>query len=358
MAAGTWTIVELRNDGRGQGETFTWTTDLRPPTPKGGARSAPKAPWSFGGTQRHVRTDYPSATTPSVQILGAQAKPFTIEGRFDDRFNFAGYAAAEMRRLEDMCKRGNLCRLQFQDQTFLGLFTDWTFPYQRDWQIGYTLTFDVHERPENYDLSGRSPKTDSSPATVFDSVDLAAQKALDSMTTAPRMHLVGSTVNDVEGSLALMASAVDQLGATMDNSEITPSDNPVDGYTRMATQFREVRGRAYDVLLGLAAVRSDTELAVQTALGVLNFEDWSRSVRYAVRLAMGQAVVGDRACTTRAEPDAIRLYRPQQGESLYRISQKFYGTPFAWRLIYQRNQLSSVTLTGDEILIIPERGQA
>jgi hypothetical protein len=47
----------------------------------------------------------------------------------------------------------------------------------------------------------------------------------------------------------------------------------------------------------------------------------------------------------------------RQGESLYAISRKFYGTPHAWRLIYDRNHLTSVTLTGDEILIIPERGR-
>jgi hypothetical protein len=41
---------------------------------------------------------------------------------------------------------------------FLGMFTDWDFPYRRDWQIGYVLTFDVARAArEDFDLSDRSP---------------------------------------------------------------------------------------------------------------------------------------------------------------------------------------------------------
>jgi hypothetical protein len=360
MAAGLWRITEIRRGAQGgaAGETFVWSADTSPPTPDGGGRAAPRAPWTFGGSQRHVRTDYPGATTPSVQILGPMMKAFTLEGTFDDRYNFAGYAKAEMRRFEEMCKRGNLCQIQFQDQVFIGLFTEWDFPYKRDWQIGYSFTFDPHERPENYDLSDRSPDIEMSPAVLFDAVDLAIQAALEFNDRAPRAHLAGDTMADVEASLASMASSVDQLGLTLDNRDLLPPENPVDGFTRLASQFREVQGAAYNVLVELGSARSDVELAVQTAMGVLDFEDWTRSLRFAARIAMGRAVAGDRACGARAEPDAVRLYRPQQGESLYGISRKFYGTPHAWRLIYDRNHLTSITLTGDEILIIPERGQA
>lgn len=360
MAAGLWRITEIRRGAQGgaAGEVFVWTADTSPPTPKGGGRAAPKAPWTFGGQQRHVRTDYPHSTTPSVQVLGPMMKPFTLEGTFDDRFNFAGYAKAEMRRFEDMCKRGNLCQIQFQDQVFIGLIIDWDFPYRREWQVGYSFTFDPHARPEDYDLSDRSEHFEMSPAVLFDSVDLAVQSALEFNERAPRSLLAGSTMGDVEASLASMASSVDELALTLDNRELVPPENPVDGFTRLATQFRQVQGAAYNVLVELGSVRSDVELAVQTAMAVLDFEDWTRSLRFAARIAVGQAAAGTRACSARSEPDAVRLYRPQQGESLYAISRKFYGTPHAWRLIYDRNSLSSVTLTGDEVLIIPERGQA
>jgi hypothetical protein len=359
VAAGVWTITELRRgpQGASEGETFVWSADTSPPTPNGGGRCAPKAPWTIGGQMRQKRTDYPNSRTPSAQILGPVKKPQTLEGAFDDRYNFAGFAVGEMRRLEAMMERGNLCRISFQDQTFLGIFVDWDFPYRRKWQIGYVLQFDVHERPENFDLSDRVPDLEMSPAVMFDALDRSVQGALEFSSTAPRSLLAGTTVPHVDAKLARMATSVDQLAATLDNREILPPEHPVDGFTRLGTQFREVKAASYELLLELGAVRSDTALAVQTAIGVLDFEDWTRSLRYAARLAIGRAVAGDRACSARAEPDAVRLYRPQAGESLYAISRKFYGTPHAWRLIYDRNHLTSVTLTGDEVLIIPERGQ-
>lgn len=130
----------------------------------------------------------------------------------------------------------------------------------------------------------------------------------------------------------------------------------MDAFTRLATQFRAVRAGAFDARVTLATVRADVNLAVATAMGVLDFEDWSRSLRFMARIAMGQAHNGNLASTQRAQPDAKRLYRPNAGESLYQISRKFYGTPHAWRLIYERNSLSSFQLTGSETLIIPERG--
>jgi hypothetical protein len=354
-----WTIIELP-DGEGgvHGETFVWTANPdSPPTPNGGARAAPRGgTWTFGGSMRQKRTDYPGSTTPSRQVLGPVAKAQTLEGMFDDRYNFPGYAKAELRRLEAMCERGPLVRVSFQGQSFLGMFTDWEFPYRRHWQIGYQLTFDVDARPENYDLSDRSPDIELAPVQAFDSLDLAVTSALAFHDGAPRSQIGGSTIPDTEASLAHVVNDVDQLGRTMENRDILPPNSSVDGYARLATQFRAAQGSAYDLTLQLGAVRSDTELVVLTPMAVLGFEDWSRSLRYAARLAMGRARRGEQACAARAEPNAQRLYRPQQGESLYAISRKFYGTPWAWSLIYDRNHLTSATLTGRELLIIPDRG--
>lgn len=353
MAAGTWTITELRRGAQGgsEGEVFVWTADMTPPRPEGGARAAPRVPWSFGGMQRTKRVDYTGATEPSVQVLGPVHKPQVLTGTFDDRYNFAGYAVEETRRLESMCKRGNPIRLQFQDQVFTGMITDWDFPYRRAWQISYSLSIDIYTRPE--ERREREPDVEMAPGTAFDAVDLAVQAALEFDLTAPRSVLQGNLSAAVAGRLAAMTVAVDGIGATLDAAT---GPSPSDVFARLASKFRELQGASYLTLLELGAVRSDVALAVQTPMGVLDFEEWTRSVRWAARIAMGRAFDGDRACSARSEPNAVRLYRPNEGESLYSISRKFYGTPHAWRLIYDRNQLTSGRLTGEEILIIPERG--
>lgn len=337
------------------GERFEWSADTQPPGTAGGARACPRAPWSIGGLQHTVRTDYPNAKLPSEQVLGPRRKPFTLEGRFLDKWNFSGYAEAEMARLEAMCRRGNRVRFQYGNQTLEGIITEWDFPYRRPWDIGYSFTVSVHGRPEETDRT-RVVATPANPTKAFDDLDLAVQAMLDVNDRAPRSFLKGTLQADVDTDLTTIAGSRTSLGTTIDNRALRPPEAPADVFTRIATQFRQVRADSYNLLLTLAEVRSDLDTAAGTAMSVLQFEDWTRSLRYAARIAMGRAREGDRSSTEHGHPSAVRLYRPQAGESLYAISRKFYGTPHAWRLIYERNALRTFTLLGTETLIIPERG--
>ncbi len=362
MANGVFTITEVPTDGS-PGERFEWTSDTRPPSGRsGGARACPIQPWPLGGKLRTVRTDYPGARRPSEQVLGPAKKPFKLSGQWDDRYNrfgeFAGggFALAEMRRFEAMCERGNPCRFQYMSIARDGLIIDWDFPYKREWQIPYSFEVSVHDNPNAPSDVNRSPKTADSPSSSFDKTDVAVQTLLQAHNKIPAPLLAGSLADDVGANLTTLVGNRDALGATLDNRELAPPVKPIDSFTRLATQFRAVRSGAFVVVDGLAAVRSDLNLAVGTAISVLQFEDWSRSMRFMARIVIGAARAGDNASSQRSAPDAVRLYRPQAGESLYAIARKFYGNPTAWRLISERNSLHTFTLTGSEILIIPERG--
>lgn len=359
MAEGLFTIQEMRPTSSGlvpDGELFSWTSDARAPNGlRGGARAAPKGVWSIGLRQRTSRTDYVGARTPSEQVLGSAWKPFTLSGRWDDRYNFPGFATAEWRRMTNLVGRGPLVRVSYQQVVFDGIITDLDCDYRRSWDISYAFTLSPHQTPALFDLT-RSPDTVPSPSQIFDDVDLAVQATLDADAGAPRTVMTGTLAVDTEANLAQMAADRESLAATLDGRERSPLAKPVDAFTRLATQYRAVRASAFDTLVDLGEARSDVDLAVQTAIGVLDFEDWSRSVRFGARLAMGSAYRGDVACSELAAPDAEHFYRPQAGEHLYAISRKFYGTPHAWRLIADRNNLTSFELTGDETLVIPERG--
>jgi hypothetical protein len=354
--SGLFTIQENPPDGT-PGERFEWSASMNPPSAsKGGGRCCPIKPWSLIGTLRQVRTEYPGARRPSAQVLGYSLGPSTLSGVFDDRYNFGGFAIGEMRRFEEMIARGNPVTCQYLSIVREGLITNIKFDYRKEWDIGYEFTLDVHSNPSKPLEPDRSPDSVDTPASHFDKLDAAIQAMLDVHNDAPATLMTGSTVPDMADSLTAALDDRDGLGATLDNRELNPPENPVDAFTRMATQFRQVRATVFNALLTIAAVRSDAALAVQTATSVLDFEEWSRGLRFMGRIAMGRGLDGDRACTRRASPDAKRLYRPQAGESLYHISRLFYGTPHAWRLIYERNALRTWTLTGSEILVIPERG--
>ena len=359
-----FTIQELPSDGS-VGERFVWTASTKPATGQsGGARSCPIQPWPLGGTQRTVRTDYPGARRPSEQILGPKQKNFKLSGTWFDKWNrygdftAGGFAVAEMRRFDAMCQRGNPCQFQFLSIVRVGIIVDWDFPYQHEARIGYAFDVSVHDDPTIPKPLDRSPVTVDSPSSSFDKTDAAVQASLAALSGMPATAMSGTLADDTNASMTSLTGARESLGATLDNRELDPPAKPSDSFTRLATQFRAVRAAAYDTVVALASVRADSALSVFTAISVLNFEDWSRSTRFMCRIVMNNAREGDLAATKRATPDAKRLYRPSAGESLYAISSKFYGTPNAWGLIYQRNSLSSFNLLGNEILIIPERGSA
>jgi len=365
-SAGAFTIQEIGRIGRktggrpdgGPSASFEWVSDRTPPDPaKGGARACPLAPWNMGGTMRHVRTDYSGSRTPSVQVLGPRKKAQTFRGRWDDRYNFAGYAAGEMRRFEAMCERGNLVRIQFQGQAFEGQITDWDFPYRRAWYIEYTFTFDPHVRAGEANMDDRSPTTTVSTQQAFDDLDFLVDTILDAQDYAPRTAVAGDVMDTVDASLASMSASRDAIGDTLDQRELIKEDvRPIEAFTRMATQFRQAQNDALSILDDLTAVRSDLDLAHRTAMSVLAFEDWSRSIRFRARVALGTSRAAALGVEERSDPNALALYRPHRGESLMKISRRFYGTPHCWGLIAERNALTTMALTGDELLIIPERG--
>jgi nucleoid-associated protein YgaU len=360
----TFVITELRSDSDPQhaddGERFEWTADSSPVAPfdgtrGGGARACPIKPWTIGGEQRTVRTDYPGAQLPSEQVLGPSRKPFTLKGRWDDRYNGSGYALAERKRFEDMCKRGNLCRFAYGPLVLEGIVKEWDFDVQRLWDIDYTFTVSVHQAPDELQ-SSRSPETPTDPTKALDDFDIAIQAMLDADRGAPRSLVAGTLADDITEALVEATTARQRLADTIDTRDQASPERPVDAFTSIATQFRAGRAASYEILLLTSGVRADLDLATLTPIGVLDFEDWIRSLRWAARISMNRGRAGDLAATERAEPNAVRLYRPRRGESLYSISRKFYGTPHAWRLIYDRNALATFELLGTETLIIPERG--
>lgn len=351
-------ITELAGNtpaGADDGERFEWTAADTAVGSKGGARACPKGSWPIGIKQHHVRTDYPNARTPSEQVLGPRRKPFTLTGRWMDKWNFPGYAEAEMARFEGLISRGKRCRFQYGAQVLEGLIEDFDADYKLPWDIGYSFTVSVHNRPDEQNFT-RSPKTTLDANKAYDDLDLAVTAMLDVQNRAPRTYMTGTLATDTDQTLTGITEDRAALASTIDNRINNPSDKPTDAFRRTATQFRAVRASSYSVLLQLADVRADTALSVNSPIAVLAFDDWSRSLRYNARVAMARAQAGDAAMTERASPKAVRLYRPRKGESLYSIARKFYGTPFAWGLIYERNALRTFALLGTETLIIPDRG--
>ena len=355
MAQREFTITELKRAGDGgfvdTPVKFVWTNDKR---------SAPRGSWKFGVQQRSVREDYPGVEQPVEQILGPNYKEFNLSGVWDDRYNYGGFALETMRAFEKLVQRGSICRLEFETVSINGLIKDINFDYQRAARIGYEFTVSPHFRSAaglaTGNAGGRKSSEAFKPVNEYrDVVNAIADAANLTQAQAPAIKMSGTSFPAVKARLTELQAATASLQDTVDQRITAPGLTTFESLRRAANALVVIKGTAAGLMTDIAAFKSTNETAFNTAVDILDFDTWRCSLGAYARKLFITGDKGSRELGRRAEPKAIALYRPQLGESLYSISQRFYGTPTQWQLIATRNGLTTMTLQGTELLIIPER---
>jgi hypothetical protein len=356
MATRAFVISEQRTDGE-SGEVFQWTADAdAPDQARGGRRAMFTGRWVTGGRQRHVRTDYPGGVEASFQVLGAVHDDQTFEGEWDDRWNFPRYAEQERERFEAMCRRGSYVTVEFEGMRFLGLISEWSFPYRKASKIGYRFTLSVSRSLSDPAATTAAPASAKPIGTSFDELDGRTQALLAEFAGYPRAGMVGDVSARLDEALLSLNNLRNEMSGAVDQSELGAPARAIEQFKRLGTQARLIQGAASGVVDELVAVKADAELGVRTALAVLNFEASTRNMRTQARLLKWSGFQIARDMEERGVPLPFRFYRPAKGESLYAIANQHYGDPAAWRLIAEANNLTVLTLEGTEFLMLPERG--
>lgn len=357
MSVGTFIIQEKPELGglkpRGGAVRFEWDSDHR---------SSPIQPWSGGVKQRSKRTDYAGADAPTEQVLGPNFKPFTLSGRWQDKYNGGaptaegqlGFAMKTFNAFLAMVRRGNITEISYKSMSFIGLITDFDWDYRREYDISYSFTVSPHRRP-GVDELAKPP----SPEILLDANTLAkriavrvdAMKALEA--DKPTAQLAGDTSPQATEKLAAVEEASKEFQGIVDQRVLKVDSDSNLSVRRAVASGDLLIGRAKDQIDSLRGIGS-ASLMYQTPLGVLNLEVWSRGVSASARLTVFDSFKAREQLDRQADPDAVALYRPFENESLYSISNQFYGTPNNWREIKQRNRLESSNMKGTELLVIPE----
>jgi hypothetical protein len=354
-------ITELVEAGAVPGgpAVFTWDTTNR---------AIPNRPWTFGTAIRRKRTDYSGGDEPTIQVLGPNSKPQQISGTWDDRFGGAGFARAQRRAFNDMVRRGNLVRVEFQGLAWTALIVDPDYEYHYDSKIGYSFTLEPVAEEDAAPLRvvdntnrpmSASAIIDDVGATLDEMQRLRGidpETGLADGTPAPVLALENKSeldvlLDDIDAAFAEVHTAIDQR-------IVAPGEEARLSVMRAAQLFNQMRSVVMHALNVLVGWRADTQLAVSTVRDSLNFDDFRASMGFQLRLLGLQAHDSEQELLRRAEPDAAALYSPRQGEHLYAISLKFYGTKDQWRSIKVRNGLDYTTMTGDELLVIPSAGSS
>lgn len=357
-----FTVTELRRVGSGSGAAglvptgvkFVWTA---------ATHSIPRRSWNFGVEQRTARDDYPGGEEPVEQILGWNYTAFTLNGCWDDRYGGAGYAQATWQDFEALVKRGNPCRLEFENVTIIGIIKDAEFGYKRRDLIEYKFKFSPHSRVENESVRppiGAAGRATMDPRTVakLARASLESVQAAHAAATAANLSQVQSVLNsDV---FAELNSDLDTISADMAavenvvNEQIFKAESAANAFLRATQIFAGIKTTAATAITRLQSIGATTSLGVQTAITTLDFDSWRRGLGARLRELVVNADDSQKQLKARTQPAIKKLHRARQNESLYAISNYYYGTPHRWREIAERNGLTALVLEGGELLVIPE----
>lgn len=326
--------------------------------------SAPRGPQNFGVQLRTSRQDLPGAEEPVEQVLGWNYTPFTVTGVWDDRYAGSGYAEQTRRDFEDMVKRGNPVRYQFEQIAFVGLITNLQINYRRQDQQGYSFTISPHFRHE-----GETVRivANSRRKVVYDPKQSVAKarKAMDDLANAQKLaqlktaSLVQSKLKtgifaDLNASIGEVEVAIKSAENTVDKEVLKPGQDAANTLNRGAQAMNSAKTAISSVLSGTREIAASTHMATSSLVDNLKFETWHRSVSGNARMMVITVERARQDMAFRAKPKPKRLHRVRQGESLYAISNLYYGTPHQWRELAKVNHLNSIVLSGGELLEIPE----
>jgi hypothetical protein len=379
MAEEKFSIIELipSDDASGTQRTgvrFDWDRQTH---------TKPVDAWEMPVKLRTHRQDYPGTDEPDEQVLGPMFEPFTLNGDWKDRWAGAGYAMATWKAFEALAKRGNKCKFQHGPIEVVGLITDFVPKYRRKWDIGYSFTVSPHFREGQREQDRQQVQKASTPIVDHSERVQATVRTLKLIHTLAPIHAIKGTLHaDVTAKLldwTVRATSIARilesrtlfargagvaqigsrssvagfagstvLGDTLSSIENT-TDRPVNTVSRMLQAFDGLRASAASLLDVTRSVTTAQLFHADTMLE-MSFDSWVKLMGAQARALVVQCYEAAQELRRRATPDAVALYRPRAGESLYSIQNKFGVN---WRLIYDRNNLTNLELEGTEVLVIP-----
>lgn len=326
--------------------------------------SAPRGPQQFGLDLRTARHDLPGAEEPVEQVLGWNYTPFSVKGVWDDRHAGNGYAEQTRRDFEAMVKRGNPVRYQFEQVSITGLIVKFEFLYVRKDYQTYNFTISPHFR-----YQGETVRIESNPARRINTDPKKAVKlARDGLEQMKQDQLIASLraasrvqqvlksgiFSDINDSLDEIEGFISSSEKLVDKEILGPVESATKALNRGASVMSSVKTSASRLLSKQQSLQASANMSISSLVENLKFENWHRSLGGSTRQLVVTAEQGRRDFAYRAQPKPKRLHRVRQGESLYQLSTRYYGTPHHWREILAINKLSSIVLQGGELLEIPE----
>lgn len=358
------TITELRRSGTGALENASSVSTAFSFT--GTQHSSAQGEVSMSLKVESNRRVIPGSNRVVEHLMSSSWQPVSFSGEWDDKWGnrrtppnstserSGSYAFYLYQEFAQLVQRMSTVRVELDALSLVGVITEFTPTYVTKTHIKWTFTLSPHEN-ENLTVDwrhGPSPIRRSLPQWLKDCADLNTNifdlfdrhLTVASLKT-PRMSLFKTSLLAVSDAVTRLQQ-VGRVGLDVD---------AVQQLKLLATTFRRLRGAAYDAQLSLAQINSSTDVAFGDTMLQLTHAQWISDTITSLWRAVGLGADGERDMQKRIGQDPRAIHYPRAGESLEKISSRYYGAPDSWRLIYDRNHLTTLVLDGTEELVIPRR---
>lgn len=359
-------VTELQRTGSGAiQETqlrFEWN---------GVSHSSAQGPLKFRLGTKIVRREMPGSSDVVHHAMSASWQPFTVNGEWRDIWMGQGQAFQTYLEFARLAQRMPLVRITLDSLSFVGMLEDFEVDYEHESYIKWSFVISPEENENvssDINLSDTSPRVQRSiQQHVKDTTDeaLALQSTLDDVDDLP---VATEDINDVQDSKAELDSATASLASVSSSSGIegisadlvsninNVGSDVTDLVWTLPKEFERLHRAAINVAVAVKDQRADTSLAFDDFLNVLRFENYVHETTSGCWRIAGKSSDAARDLRSKSSLKPRAIYVPKPGESLERISMRFYGTPDNANLIYRTNHLTSLILAGTEELLIPDIG--
>lgn len=349
-SSGRGSRSRLRGDDYPQGFFIEQTAGAKRKLQLNGT-NMPHQPFEYGGGSKLQKQFYPGNAEPTIQVLGSEESSVTIRGRFYAKKyqNDSLYSApkAIVQTIEVMRREGEIVKISLGEWQRYAVVGDCKFKEKTRSDIEYEVTFEIISEKvptQCYILQNRKDET------FQDSQNLADQAAAFQSEFADNSEIDQSFADVMNSYIDDVASAIEAVNSFV-NILLTQAESIEAGVTRA---------------LGLIKVAKNNVSRMIRRVGALSYAisgndvtNQYNTIGHASRVISGGCDLMALLAKLQSQFEAIRKtlpkarYRVQEGDSLQKISVKFYGNADSWSKIYDHNKLTSTALTRGSVLEIP-----
>lgn len=331
----------------------------------------PKVPFSFGGEQKIVKDYYPGNSEPVTQVLGARESDTIVKGLLkskqfvSDGTKTGLYGAPEafQRQLDAFRIRGNLCRFSLGEWHRYGYLAKTHFEMHQLSRIEYELTLDIvgFNPPENGKFVDRTKEL---PFAINKTLIAQVATIKTTPTTFPKSisGVMNGYISDIGKAMGLVTNFVDTTLKTAE--DVTGSLNRALGLVKNARASISIFQRrvgALSLSIPNLGITTPDNTKTATQIKAQQHNTAALNTWYILTSLSNTRLISNLLAQMQSQFETLIETLPQArylvktGDTLQQIAIKYFADADQWKLIYDRNHLTSTQLTVGTILEIPKR---